>query len=71
MPAAPKIGREVAVVSADCGQPAHVLLSFEDYQKLPAAGPRLLESLAQKDDRDFVFEPTRLGDDISRRADLG
>lgn len=58
------------VIITDRGRPAHVLLSFEDYQKLLGAGPNLLEVLAQKEEGDFDFDPPRMGDDISRPADL-
>ena len=58
------------VVITDRGRPAHVLLRFDDYQKLLSAGPSLLEVLAQKEDGDFDFDPPRMGDDISRPADF-
>lgn len=58
------------VIITDRGRPAHVLLSFEDYRKLLGAGPSLLEALAQKEEGDFDFDPPRMGDDISRPADL-
>ena len=58
------------VIITDRGRPAHVLLSFEEYQKLLGAGPSLLDALAQKEDGDFDFDPPRMGDDISRPADL-
>lgn len=59
------------VIITDRGRPAHVLLSFEDYQKLLGAGPSLLDMLAQKEQgNDFDFEPPRMGDDISRPATL-
>jgi prevent-host-death family protein len=54
------------VIITDRGRPAHVLLSFEDYQKLLGAGPSLLEVLAQKEEGDFEFDPPRMGDDITR-----
>jgi prevent-host-death family protein len=54
------------VIITDRGRPAHVLLSFEDYQKLLRNGPSLLETLAQMEDGDFDFNPPRMGDDISR-----
>jgi prevent-host-death family protein len=54
------------VIITDRGRPAHVLLSFEDYQKLLGAGPSLLAVLAQKEQGDFDFDPPRMGDDISR-----
>jgi prevent-host-death family protein len=59
------------VIITDRGRPAHVLLRFEDYQKLLAAGPSLLEVLAQKEEGDFDFDPPRMGDDVSRPADFG
>jgi prevent-host-death family protein len=58
------------VIITDRGRPAHVLLSFADYQKLLRNGPSLLEALAQKEDGDFDFNPPRMGDDISRPADF-
>ena len=68
---AKKAAEKGPVIITDRGQPAHVLLSFEDYQKLLGAGPSLLEALAQKEDGDFDFDPPRMGDDISRAVDLG
>jgi prevent-host-death family protein len=59
------------VIITDRGRPAHVLLTFEAYQKLLNSGPSLLEALSQKDAGDFDFEPPRMGDDISRPAELG
>ena len=58
------------VIITDRGRPAHVLLSFEDYQKLLGAGPSLLEALAQKEDGDFEFDPPRMGDDIFRSVNF-
>ncbi len=58
------------VIITDRGRPAHVLLSFDDYQKLIGASPSLLEALAQKEDGDFDFNPPRMGDDIFRPVDL-
>ncbi len=58
------------VIITDRGRPAHVLLRFEDYQKLLRNGPSLLEALAQKEDGDFDFNPPRMGDDISRPVDF-
>jgi prevent-host-death family protein len=58
------------VIITDRGRPAHVLLSFEDYQKLLRNGPSLLEALAQKEDGDFDFNPPRMGDDVSRPVDF-
>ncbi len=58
------------VIITDRGKPAHVLLSFEDYRKLLGEGPSLLQTLAQKEEGDFDFDPPRMGDDISRPADF-
>ena len=68
---AKKAAEKGPVIITDRGRPAHVLLSFEDYQKLLGAGPSLLEALAQKEDGDFDFDPPRMGDDISRPVDIG
>jgi len=68
---AKKAAEKGPVIITDRGRPAHVLLSFEDYQKLLGAGPSLLEALAQKEDGDFDFDPQRMGDDISRPVDIG
>lgn len=68
---AKKAAEKGPVVITDRGRPAHVLLSFNDYQKLLGAGPSLFEALAQKEDGDFDFDPPRMGDDISQAVDLG
>jgi hypothetical protein len=56
------------VVITDRGRPAHVLLSFEDYQKLLGAGPSLYEALAMPGGEDIEFDPPKLGL-ITRPAD--
>jgi hypothetical protein len=58
------------IIITDRRRPAHVLLRFEDYQKLLVAGPSLLEVLAQKELGDFAFDPPRMATDISRPAAL-
>jgi prevent-host-death family protein len=68
---AKKAAEKGPVVITDRGRPAHVLLSFGDYQKLLGAGPNLFEALAQKEDGDFDFDPPRMGDEISRPVDPG
>jgi prevent-host-death family protein len=67
---AKKAAEKGPVIITDRGRPAHVLLSFEDYQKLASEGPSLLEVLAQKEDGDFDFDPPRMGDDIFRPVDF-
>lgn len=58
------------VIITDRGRPSHVLLRFEDYQKLAGAQRSLLDAVAQKEDDDIAFDPPRMGD-ISRPVDLG
>jgi prevent-host-death family protein len=57
------------VVITDRGRPAHVLLSFEDYQKLLGAGPSLYEALAMPGGEDIEFDPPKM-DLITRPADF-
>ena len=66
---AKKAAEKGPVIITDRGRPAHVLLSFENYQKL-LRGPSLLEALAQKEAGDFDFDPPRMGDDITRPVDF-
>lgn len=68
---AKKAAEKGPVIITDRGRPAHVLLSFEIYQRLVDAGPSLLDALAQKEDGDFDFDPPRMGDDIFRPVDFG
>ncbi len=56
------------VFITDRGRPAHVLLTFEAYEKLLGQGPSLLEAVAQKADGDFHFEPPRVEGPLSRPA---
>lgn len=58
------------VIITDRGRPAHVLLSFEDYQKLVGTQRSLLDIVAQDEDDDIEFDPPRMGDRIFRRVDL-
>ncbi len=67
---AKKAAEKGPVIITDRGRPAHVLLSFEDYQKLLGKCPSLAEALAQKEEGDFDFEPPRMGDDIFRPVDF-
>ncbi len=58
------------VIITDRGRPAHVLLSFDDYQKLTGAQRSLLDVVAQNVDDDIDFDPPRMGDGISRPVDF-
>lgn len=49
-----------AVVITDRGEPAYVLLSIREYQRLGENGASLVERLSMDDDTDIEFEPVRL-----------
>jgi prevent-host-death family protein len=57
------------VFITDRGQPAHVLLSIEDYRKLTGGQMSLAEALAQPNVSDFEFTPPRMNPGF-RKADL-
>jgi prevent-host-death family protein len=58
---AKKAANEGPVFITDRGQPAHVLLSIADYNRLTGGTLTLLEAVAQTDTADFPFEPPRVG----------
>lgn len=58
------------VIITDRGRPSHVLLSFEDYQKLTGTQRSLLDIVAQDQDDDIDFDPPRMGDRIFRPVNL-
>lgn len=58
------------VIITDRGRPSHVLLSFDDYQRLSGAGRSLLDVVAQDEDDAIDFDPPRLGDRIFRPVDF-
>ena len=66
---AKKAAERGPVIITDRGRPAHVLLSFDHYQKLLGAGPSLLEALAMPGGEDIEFDPPKL-DLTIRPADL-
>jgi prevent-host-death family protein len=68
---AKRASAEGPVFITDRGRPAHVLLTFDDYQTLLAKGPTLAEVLAQRDEGDFEFAPPLMGDLLTRKPDLG
>lgn len=57
------------VFITDRGQPAHVLLSIEQYRELAGGRMTLGQALAQPDVEDFEFDPPRAGG-LYRPADL-
>lgn len=66
---AKKATKQGPVFITDRGHTAHVLLSFEDYEKL-AGGLSLLDAIAQPGDADFDFEPSKLISTLHKPADL-
>jgi prevent-host-death family protein len=66
---AKKAAKAGPVFITDRGQPAHVLLSIEDYRKLTGTQMSLAEALAQPDAPDFDFEPPR-AEGLFKAADL-
>ena len=48
------------VFITDRGEPAHVLLSIEDYRKLTGGQRNIADALAMPGDVDIEFDPPRL-----------
>ena len=57
---AKKATRSGPVFITDRGRPAHVLLSFEDYQRLTRQRRNIADALAMPDALDIDFEPPRM-----------
>ncbi|MEO5339697.1 MAG: type II toxin-antitoxin system Phd/YefM family antitoxin [Magnetococcus sp. MYC-9] len=57
------------VVITDRGRPAHVLLTFDEYQKITGAGTKIADLLAMPGMEDLEFEIPSLRD-IAQQADL-
>ena len=57
------------VFITDRGQPAHVLMSIDDYRKLTGGRMSVAEAVAQHDAPDFDFDPPRARG-LYRPADL-
>ena len=66
---AKKAAKTGPVFITDRGQPAHVLLSIEDYRTLTGNRMSLAEALVQGNEADFDFDPPRAGR-LYRPADL-
>jgi prevent-host-death family protein len=56
------------VIITDRGRPAHVLLTFKDYERL--TGPEMSLAEAMAGPGDFDFEPPRLFNDVLKVPDL-
>ncbi|WP_114416235.1 type II toxin-antitoxin system Phd/YefM family antitoxin [Marinospirillum perlucidum] len=57
---AKKAAKQGPVFVTDRGKPAHVLLSFEDYQRLTKQRRNLADALAMPEAEDLDFEPPRV-----------
>lgn len=57
---AKKAARRGPVFITARGQPAHVLMTIDDYRRLTGDGMSLASALAQGSGADFDFEPPRL-----------
>lgn len=66
---AKKATRSGPVFITDRGKPAHVLLSFEDYQRLAGQRRNIADALAMPALADIEFEPPRVTIGV-RSADL-
>ncbi|HEX2593954.1 MAG TPA: type II toxin-antitoxin system Phd/YefM family antitoxin [Rhizomicrobium sp.] len=67
---AKKAASKGPVFITDRGEPAHVLLTIEQYRQLTGESMSLREALEQKG-ADFEFDPPKLKGPLSRAADLG
>lgn len=67
---AKKAAKSGPVFITDRGQPAHVLLTIEEYQRITRTHTSIVDLLAMPGVEDIDFETPRLGDDIYRPADL-
>ncbi len=56
---AKKATKHGPVIITDRGKPAHVLLSFEDYQRLTKQRRNIADSLAMPQVADIEFDPPR------------
>lgn len=67
---AKKAARSGPVFITDRGKPAHVLLSYEEYQRLTRQRRSIADTLAMPDAADIEFEAPRVTLGV-RLADLG
>ncbi len=66
---AKKAAEKGPVIITDRGRPSHVLLRFDEYEKLLGKGRSLLEALAMPGGEDIEFDPPKM-DLVTRPADL-
>ena len=61
---AKKLARQGPVVITDRGNPAHVLMTYDEYQKLTGAATNLVDALAMDDGADVAFDPQKIDIDV-------
>jgi prevent-host-death family protein len=67
---AKKAAKRGPVFITDRGQPAHVLLTIEEYRKITGKAKNIVDALAMPDADEIEFEPPRLGGSVHRPADF-
>ncbi len=67
---AKKAARNGPVYITDRGQPAYVLLTFEDFRRRNGPEKSLADMLAQKDGAFFEFDPPKLTGPFSEPAEF-
>jgi prevent-host-death family protein len=67
---AKKAAKRGPVFITDRGQPAHVLLTIEEYRKITGKAKNIVDALAMPDADEIEFEPPRLGGSLHRPADF-
>jgi prevent-host-death family protein len=68
--AAKKAAEAGPLIITDRGEPAHVLLTFEEWRRLSGGRRSLAQALADPTTADIEFEPPRLDGPIARPVDL-
>lgn len=70
---AKRAAAEGPVIVTDRGEPAFVLLRYDEYRRLSGDGGGSLLALLRQEGggAEFDFEPPRLDDDLVRPADAG
>jgi prevent-host-death family protein len=67
---AKKAAKRGPVFITDRGQPAHVLLTIEEYRKITGKAENIVDALAMPGADEIEFEPARLGGSLHRPADF-
>jgi prevent-host-death family protein len=58
--AAKRAANEGPVVITDRGEPAYVLVTFEEFQRREAGGSTIIDRLSMPDDIEIEFEPSEI-----------